>query len=106
VPAVEIMLNSGLIADLISKGELAEIKEVMGRSSELGMVTFDQALFQLFENGLVSYEDAIKNADSQNELRLKIKLDSKRAKRNLMDDEFVKGLKVERKEEAGTMVRR
>jgi twitching motility protein PilU len=106
VPAVEIMTNSGLIADLISKGELAEIKAVMSRSGEMGMVTFDQALFDLFERGLIGYDDAIKNADSQNELRLKIKLDSKRAKRNLMDDEFVKGLKVERKDESGQMMRR
>ena len=75
-------------------------------SSEMGMVTFDQSLFGLFENGLISYEDAIKNADSQNELRLRIKLDSKRAKRNLMEDEFVKGLKVEKKEEAGQIMRR
>ena len=78
VAAVEILLNSPLIADLIFKGEVAEIKELMKRSRELGMQTFDQALFDLYESGLVSYEDAIRNADSVNDLRLQIKLNSKR----------------------------
>ena len=74
VAAIEIMLNSPLISDLIFKGEVHEIKEIMKKSRELGMVTFDQALFDLYEGGQVSYEDALRNADSVNDLRLNIKL--------------------------------
>ena len=77
VPAVEIMLNSPLISDLIFKGDVPEIKEIMKRSRELGMQTFDQSLFQLYEDGLITYEDALRNADSVNDLRLQIKLHSK-----------------------------
>jgi twitching motility protein PilU len=80
VPAVEIMLNSPLISDLIFKGEVHEIKEIMKRSRELGMQTFDQALFDLFEDDKISYEDALRNADSVNDLRLTIKLHSKNAR--------------------------
>ncbi len=80
VAAVEIMLNSPLIADLIFKGDVHEIKEIMKRSRELGMQTFDQTLFDLFEKDLISYEDALRNADSVNDLRLSIKLHSKHAK--------------------------
>ena len=83
VPAVEILLNSPLIADLILKGEVGAIKEVMKKSRELGMPTFDQALFDLFEEGRISYEDALRNADSVNDLRLNIKLHSKRSERDL-----------------------
>jgi len=78
VAAMEIMLNSPLIADLIFKGEVAIIKEIMAKSTRLGMQTFDQALFTLYEDSAISYEDAMRNADSKNELRLKIKLQSKR----------------------------
>ena len=78
--AVEIMLNSPLIADLIFKGEVSEIKEIMKKSRNLGMQTFDQALFDLFEANMISYEDALRNADSVNDLRLTIKLSSQRAK--------------------------
>ena len=80
VPAVEIMLNSPLISDLIFKGDVHEIKEIMKRSRELGMQTFDQALFDLFEQDRISYEDALRNADSVNDLRLTIKLHSKNAR--------------------------
>ena len=80
VPAVEIMLNSPLISDLIFKGEVGEIKEIMKKSRELGMQTFDQALFDLYEGNYVSYEDALRNADSVNDLRLQIKLNSNRAR--------------------------
>jgi twitching motility protein PilU len=80
VAAVEIMLNSPLISDLIFKGEVQEIKEVMKRSRELGMQTFDQSLFDLYDTGRISYEDALRNADSINDLRLQIKLHSKDAK--------------------------
>ena len=78
--AVEVMLNSPLISDLIFKGDIPEIKEVMKRSRELGMQTFDQSLFDLYDAGLVSYEDALRNADSINDLRLQIKLRSKESK--------------------------
>jgi twitching motility protein PilU len=78
--AVEIMLNSPLISDLIFKGEVHEIKGIMAKSRELGMQTFDQHLFDLYEAGEISYEDALRNADSVNELRLMIKLNSKEAK--------------------------
>ncbi|HET9403689.1 MAG TPA: PilT/PilU family type 4a pilus ATPase [Burkholderiales bacterium] len=80
VAAVEIMLNSPLISDLIFKGEVHEIKEIMKKSRELGMQTFDQHLFDLYEGGHISYEDALRNADSVNELRLMIKLHGKEAK--------------------------
>jgi len=80
VAALEIMLNSPLISDLIFKGEVAQIKEIMAKSTQLGMQTFDQALFFHYEAGNISYEEAIRNADSQNELRLRIKLESKREK--------------------------
>jgi len=78
--AVEIMLNSPLISDLIFKGDVAEIKEIMKKSTNVGMQTFDQALFNAFEENLISIEDALRNADSLNDLRLQIKLNSKRAK--------------------------
>ena len=80
VAAVEVMLNSPLISDLIFKGEVAEIKEVMKKSTNIGMQTFDQALFQAFEANLITLEDALRNADSLNDLRLQIKLNSSRAK--------------------------
>jgi twitching motility protein PilU len=82
IAAVEVLLNTPLIADMIFKGEVGEIKELMKRSRELGMQTFDQALFDLYEGNLVTYEDALRNADSVNDLRLQIKLNSQRA-RNL-----------------------
>ena len=84
VPAVEVMLNSPLIADHIFKGEITEIKETMKRSRELGMQTFDQALFDLYESDLISYEDALRNADSVNDLRLQIKLNSKKGETDLL----------------------
>ena len=77
VAAIEIMLNSPLIADMIFKGEVHAIKEVMSKSRELGMETFDGALFNLYESGMIAYEEAMKNADSVNDLRLRIKLESK-----------------------------
>jgi len=80
IVAIEIMLNSPLISDLIFKGEVHEIKAIMAKSRELGMQTFDQALFDLYEAGHISYEDALRNADSVNELRLAIKLQGKESK--------------------------
>jgi twitching motility protein PilU len=83
IAAVEVMINSPLIADLVFKGEVSEIKEVMKRSRELGMQTFDHALFDLYEAGKITYEDALRNADSVNDLRLRIKLESKLGQRDL-----------------------
>jgi twitching motility protein PilU len=80
VAAVEIMLNSPLVSDLIFKGEVGEIKELMKRSREIGMQTFDQSLFDLYESNTITYEDALRNADSVNDLRLQIKLNSQRAR--------------------------
>ncbi len=88
VAAVEVMLNSPLISDLIFKGAVHEIKEVMAKSRELGMQTFDQHLFDLYEAGLISYEDALRNADSLNDLRLKIKLHGQESK----DRDIMSGL--------------
>jgi twitching motility protein PilU len=80
VAAVEILLNSPLVTDLVFKGDVHEIKEVMKKSREMGMQTFDQALFDLYEAGAISYEDGLRNADSVNDLRLQIKLHSTDAK--------------------------
>jgi twitching motility protein PilU len=88
VAAIEIMLNSPLIKELILKGELHEIKSIMKKSTELGMQTFDQALFDLYEADIITFEDALRNADSQNELRLRIKLEGKAAK----DKDSMEGL--------------
>jgi twitching motility protein PilU len=78
IAAMEILLNTPLIADLIFKGEVGQIKEIMSKSTRLGMQTFDQALFDLYEASIISYEEAMRNADSKNELRLRVKLESKR----------------------------
>jgi len=88
VAAIEILLNTPLMSDLILKGEIHEIKALMKKSNELGMKTFDQALFDLFEADLITYEDALRNADSVNELRLRIKLEGKAAK----DSDRLEGL--------------
>ena len=78
--AIEVLLNSPLIQDQIFKGEVHEIKQTMAKSREMGMQTFDQSLFDLYEEGAISYEDALRNADSVNELRLKIKLEGQESK--------------------------
>lgn len=80
VAAIEVLLNSPLISDLIFKGNVHEIKTIMKSSREMGMQTFDMALFDLYEAGKISYEDALRNADSMNELRLQIKLEGAEAK--------------------------
>jgi twitching motility protein PilU len=80
IAAVEIMLNTPLVSELIFKGEVTAIKEIMKKSREHGMQTFDQALFDLFESHYISYADALRNADSVNDLRLQIKLNSRRAR--------------------------
>ena len=81
--AIEILLNSQLVSDYIRKGEVHEIKDVMTRSRDSGMQTFDQALFDLYENGEITYKEAILHADSPNDLRLKIKLSGKNGNVNL-----------------------
>jgi twitching motility protein PilU len=103
--AIEIMLNSPLIKDLILKGELETIKPIMQKSRELGMQTFDQALFDLYEGDLITYDDTLRYADSQNELRLRIKLEGKAAKgRDSMAGLDHLALE-ETKEESGHIVR-
>ncbi len=86
VPAVEVLINTPLMADLIFKGKVSEMKELVKRSNELGMQTFDQCLFNLYESHLISYEDALRNADSVNDLRLMFKLNSKRSRGDLSGD--------------------
>lgn len=104
VAAIEILLNSPLISDLILKGDVHEIKSIMAKSNELGMKTFDQALFDLYEADKITYEDALRNADSMNELRLKIKLQGKAAK----DSDKMDGLDhlslEESEEESGSLL--
>jgi twitching motility protein PilU len=80
VAAVEVMLNTPLISDLIFKGDVSEIKEIMKKSRQAGMQTFDQALFDMYEKNMITFEDALRNADSLNDLRLQIKLNSARGK--------------------------
>jgi twitching motility protein PilU len=105
VAAIEILLNSPLIKDLILKGELAEIKPIMTKSREIGMQTFDQALFDLYEADQITYDDALRYADSQNELRLRIKLEGKASK----GKEALEGLDhlslEESQEDKGNLVR-
>ena len=79
---MEVLLNSPLIAELILNGDIHGVKEIMARSRDLGMQTFDQSLFDLYEAGHIAYEDALKNADSVNDLRLNIQLNSKRGRDN------------------------
>ncbi len=89
IPAVEIMLNTPLMSDLVFKGEVHEMKSLMAKSNEQGMITFDQALFNLYEERKISFEDALRNADSVNDLRLRIKLESETAKSSgLLDDDL------------------
>ncbi len=100
VAAMEIMLNSPLIADLIFKGQVSHIKEIMAKSTRLGMQTFDQALFSLYEEGTISYEEAMRNADSKNELRLRIKLESKRE--GSLSEQQAESLKIMEEDTART----
>jgi len=79
IAAIEILLNTPIVADKLLKGEFHDLKEIMGKSRELGMRTFDYSLFELYDNGVIDYDEAIRNADSANELRLNIKLNSKRS---------------------------
>ena len=99
VAAMEIMLKSPLVSDLIFKGKVAELKEVMAKSNRLGMKTFDQDLFDLYEADKISYEEAMRNADSKNELRLRIKLEGKRDSDDA--EERAKSLSLADEEEEG-----
>ncbi|MDO4249426.1 MAG: PilT/PilU family type 4a pilus ATPase [Neisseria sp.] len=89
IAAVEILLNSPLISDLIHRGDIHGIKEIMKKSNDIGMQTFDQALYNLYENGHISYQEAIKNADSANDLRLDIQLRSRRGRHQGVDLEII-----------------
>ena len=102
--AIEILMNSPLIADLILKGEVHGIKEIMSKSGEMGMKTFDQALFDLYEDDVINLDDALRNADSMNELRLRIKLEGKAAKGKDMLEEGG-GLALEETDEESGMMR-
>ena len=100
VASMEIMLNTPLVQDLIFKGQVGQIKEIMAKSTRLGMQTFDQSLFSLYEEGTISYEEAMRNADSKNELRLKIKLESKRD--SSMADQQSESLRIMEEDTAQT----
>jgi len=101
IAAMEIMLGTPLISDLIFRGEVAKIKEVMARSNRLGMKTFDQALFDLYEAKAIGYEEALRNADSKNELRLRIKLEGKREDR--LQHESTSTLRIVDEQDNGTV---
>ena len=100
IAAMEIMLNSPLIADLIFKGAVGQIKEIMAKSTRLGMQTFDQALYTLYDDADISYEEAMRNADSKNELRLRIKLESKRE--SSLADQQSESLRIMEEDTANT----
>jgi twitching motility protein PilU len=86
VPAVEVLLNTPLVADMIMEGNIPGLKDLMAKSTEAGMQTFDQSLFQLYEADLISYDDALRNADSVNDVRLRIKLEGKESKGRELGD--------------------
>ena len=105
IPAVEIMINSPLMADLIFKGDVPKMKELISKSREAGMQTFDQHLFDLIEEDLITMEDGLRNADSVNDLRLRLKLESKKStERDLLDG--LETLTVEEDEEEAGMIAR
>jgi twitching motility protein PilU len=80
VAATEVLINIPYISDLIQKGKTEEIKEVMGDNTDIGMGTFDQSLYKLFNAGRISEEDALRNADSRNDLSLRIRLTAEGAR--------------------------
>ena len=104
--AIEVLLNTPLAADMIRKGEVHELKPLMARSNELGMQTFDQALYKLYSAGEITYEDALLHADSANDLRLMIKLGSETDGQHLMQDQLSHGLSLEEEEEVASRTRR
>ena len=92
IAAMEIMLATPLVQELIFKGKVGDLKEIMAKSTRLGMQTFDQSLFDLYEEGTISYEEAMRNSDSKNELRLRVKLESKRD--TSVSDQHTESLKI------------
>jgi len=102
VPATEVLINTPLMADLIFKGDVTGMKDLVKKSNELGMHTFDQDLFRLYEEGRISYEEALRNADSVNDLRLQIKLNSERARESDLMEQ-TEGLQMEAKDDGGNM---
>jgi twitching motility protein PilU len=106
IPAVEIMLNTPLMSDLIFKGEVHEMKSLMAKSNVQGMITFDQALFNLYEQRRITFEDALRNADSVNDLRLRIKLESDTARKTGLVDDHRDDFELEETEDdtAGGMI--
>jgi twitching motility protein PilU len=103
-PAIEVMLNTPLIADIIRKGEVHRLKEVMKAGKEAGMQTFDQSLFDLYRAGKISYDDALNSADSRNEVRLAIKLASESGNVFSSEDEAMTLAMVDEKA-GGTFIR-
>ena len=105
VPAVEVMLNTPLMSDLIFKGDVHEMKSLIAKSNEAGMKTFDQDLFDLYEAQRISFEDALRNADSVNDLRLRVKLESKTARNaGLLDNDRDFELEKSADDAAGGMI--
>ena len=104
--AIEVLLNTPLAADMIRKGEVHELKPLMARSNEVGMQTFDQALYKLYSTGEITYEDALAHADSANDLRLMIKLGSETDGKHLMQDQQEAGFSLEEEEDVALRNRR
>ena len=105
IPAIEVMLNTPLMADMIFKGEVHEMKSLIAKSNEAGMQTFDQALFNLYEEEKITFEDALRNADSVNDIRLRIKLESEVARRTgIVEDHRDFELEESDDDQAGGMI--
>jgi twitching motility protein PilU len=106
VPAVEVLINTPLAADIIRKGEVHKLKELMKQSTQQGMRTFDQALYELYKNELVTYDDALRAADSANELRLMIKLGDENAAERIKEEATTFSLEEDEDEHGGGLFRR
>jgi twitching motility protein PilU len=105
IPAIEVMLNTPLMADLIFKGDVHEMKSLIAKSNEAGMQTFDQALFDLYEEQRITFEDALRNADSVNDIRLRIKLESDTARKSgIVEDHRDFELEEAEDDNAGGMI--
>ena len=103
---IEVLINTPLVSDLIRKGEVHRLKELMSKSNESGMQTFDQALYKLYSAGEITYEDALLHADSANDLRLMIKLGSETDGKHLMQDQQAGGFSLEEEEDVALRNRR
>lgn len=104
IPAVEIMINTPLMKNLIFKGDIHEMKSLMAKSGNEGMQTFDQALFDLFEDGKINYEDALRNADSLNDIRLRIKLESNTDRKMSLDEDHRSFALEDKDDDKGYMI--